>query len=127
MNATEPLPDQNLADAVADRIRSAIWSGQYQPGDRLDRTYDMHRAWTGQDFGDELPSQVFKDRVITCFIDDAFGVQSRQYMNVDNITWECDYPHSDSTWPQAPEALMKYLEGVSDEDIDKITDRKSVV
>ena len=35
MNATEPLPDQNLADAVADRIRAAIWSGQYQPGDRL--------------------------------------------------------------------------------------------
>jgi DNA-binding GntR family transcriptional regulator len=35
VNATEPLPDQNLADAVADRIRSAIWSGQYQPGDRL--------------------------------------------------------------------------------------------
>ena len=53
--------------------------------------------------------------------DDAFGEQSRQYKNVDNITWECDYPHSDSTWPQAPEALMKYLEGVSDEDIDKIT------
>lgn len=35
MNATDPLPDQNLADAVADRIRAAIWSGQYQPGDRL--------------------------------------------------------------------------------------------
>ncbi len=35
MNATDPLPDQNLADAVADRIRTAIWSGQYQPGDRL--------------------------------------------------------------------------------------------
>jgi DNA-binding GntR family transcriptional regulator len=35
VNATDPLPDQNLADAVADRIRTAIWSGQYQPGDRL--------------------------------------------------------------------------------------------
>ncbi len=35
MNGTDPLPDQNLADAVADRIRTAIWSGQYQPGDRL--------------------------------------------------------------------------------------------
>jgi DNA-binding GntR family transcriptional regulator len=35
VNATDPLPDQNLADAVADRIRAAIWSGQYQPGDRL--------------------------------------------------------------------------------------------
>ena len=42
-------------------------------------------------------------------------------MNIDNITWECDYPHSDSTWPQSPEALMKYLDGVSDTEIDKMT------
>ena len=47
--------------------------------------------------------------------------QNREYMNIDNITWECDYPHSDSTWPTAPEALMKYLDGVSDEDINKMT------
>jgi DNA-binding GntR family transcriptional regulator len=35
VNATEPLPDQNLADAVVGRIRAAIRTGQYQPGDRL--------------------------------------------------------------------------------------------
>jgi len=35
VNATGPLPDQSLADAVADRIREAIWSGAYAPGDRL--------------------------------------------------------------------------------------------
>ena len=40
---------------------------------------------------------------------------------MDNITWECDYPHSDSTWPQAPEMAMKYLEGVPDDEVDKIT------
>jgi Amidohydrolase len=89
--------------------------------ERIDYVYEHHRKWTGQDFGDQLPSQVFKDRVITCFIDDAFGVQSRDSLNIDNITWECDYPHSDSTWPQSPELLMKYLDGVSDGDIDKIT------
>ena len=68
-----------------------------------------------------LPSQVFKDRIITCFIDDAFGVDSRSYLNIDNITWECDYPHSDSTWPTAPESCMKYMDDVPDAEIDKIT------
>ena len=58
---------------------------------------------------------------ILCFIDDAVGIETRGHLNIDNITWECDYPHSDSTWPQAPEALMKYVEGVSDEEINKIT------
>jgi hypothetical protein len=89
--------------------------------ERFDYVYQHHRAWTGQDFGDYLPSQLFKERVITCFIDDAFGVDNRRYLNIDNITWECDYPHSDSTWPHSPEALMKYLAEVEDEEIDKIT------
>jgi predicted TIM-barrel fold metal-dependent hydrolase len=89
--------------------------------ERVDYVYEHHRAWTGQDFGDMLPSQVFNERIITCFIDDAFGVANRGYLNLDNITWECDYPHSDSTWPHSPEAAMKYLAEVPDEDIDKIT------
>src|SRR6202042_2406826 len=89
--------------------------------ERIDYVYEHHRKWTGQDFGDMLPSQLFKERIITCFIDDAFGIDSRRYMNVDMITWECDYPHSDSTWPTSPEDAMKYLGEVSDEDINKIT------
>ena len=35
MNTNDPLPDQSLSDAVVDRIRAAIWSGVYAPGDRL--------------------------------------------------------------------------------------------
>jgi hypothetical protein len=89
--------------------------------ERIDYVYEHHRKWTGQDFGDMLPSQVFKERIITCFIDDAFGIDSRRYLNLDNITWECDYPHSDSTWPQSPEAAMKYLADVPDDEINKIT------
>lgn len=35
MNTNDPLPDQSLSDAVVDRLRAAIWSGVYAPGDRL--------------------------------------------------------------------------------------------
>ncbi len=31
--------------------------------ERIDYVYQHHHKWTGQDFGDQLPSQVFKDRV----------------------------------------------------------------
>ena len=51
--------------------------------ERVDYVYQHHHAWTGQDFGDRLPSQVFSERIITCFIDDAFGVENRHYLNVD--------------------------------------------
>jgi predicted TIM-barrel fold metal-dependent hydrolase len=94
--------------------------------ERVDYSYQRHRAWTGQDFGDQLPSQVFNSRVVTCFIDDAFGIESRRHLNIDHVTWECDYPHSDSTWPSSPEQLMKSLVDCSDEEIDKITHRNAM-
>jgi len=94
--------------------------------ERVDYVYAHHKAWTGQDFGDKLPSQVFKERIVTCFIDDAFGVESRHHLNMDMVTWECDYPHSDSTWPNAPEIAMKYLAGVPDSEVDKITHQNAM-
>lgn len=89
--------------------------------ERVDYVYQHHKTWTNQDFGDRLPSQVFNDHVLTCFIDDAVGMEVRHHLNGDHIHWECDYPHSDSTWPNAPEMAMKYLDGLADEEIDKIT------
>ena len=89
--------------------------------ERVDRVYKMHRAWTHQDFGDKLPSEVFLERVALCFIADGFGVDSRDKLNLDMVNWECDYPHSDSTWPQGPEVLAEHLDGVPDDQIDKIT------
>jgi predicted TIM-barrel fold metal-dependent hydrolase len=89
--------------------------------ERIDRTYKMHRAWTHQDFGDKLPSEVFLDRIALCFIDDEFGVANRHMLNLDMVTWECDYPHSDSTWPLSPETLAIYLNDVPDDEIDKMT------
>jgi hypothetical protein len=89
--------------------------------ERADYVYQHHHQWTNQDFGDKLPSQVFNEQILTCFIDDAVGMEVRHHLNIDHIHWECDYPHSDSTWPNAPEMAMKYLEGLPREEIDKIT------
>ena len=72
---------------------------------RVDRTFEMHRAWTLQDFGGRLPSEVFREHFLTCFISDPVGIQLREAIGVDNIAWEADYPHSDSMWPEAPEEL----------------------
>ena len=70
-----------------------------------------------------LPSELFRERFITCFIDDAFGLEARAHLNMDMVTWECDYPHSDSTWPSSPELLWKSLQAaaLSDVEIAKVT------
>ena len=89
--------------------------------DRLDRTYDMHRAWTGQDFGDRVPSEVFRQHFLTCFIADPVGITLRHDIGLDNIAWECDYPHSDSSWPEAPEELERVAADVPEGELTRIT------
>jgi hypothetical protein len=64
---------------------------------------------------------VFKDQVITCFIKDDFGMEITDHLNLDMVTWESDYPHSDCTWPTSPETLMPAFERLSDDVINKIT------
>jgi len=96
--------------------------------ERVDRTYEMHRAWTLQDFGGRLPSEVFREHFLTCFISDPVGVALREQIGVDNIAWEADYPHSDSLWPGAPEELGAVFaaNNVTDDEASKITHQNAM-
>jgi len=89
--------------------------------ERVDYVYQHHRHWTHQDFGGKLPSEVFREHMITCFIDDPVGVRNRHGVGLGTITWECDYPHSDTTWPRSPEILARSLEGVPDSEVHQMT------
>jgi predicted TIM-barrel fold metal-dependent hydrolase len=91
--------------------------------ERIDRTYEMHRAWTLQDFGNRVPSDVFREHFLTCFISDPVGIAMRDRIGIDNMAWEADYPHSDSMWPSAPEELASEFVAyaVSESDIAKMT------
>jgi predicted TIM-barrel fold metal-dependent hydrolase len=89
--------------------------------ERIDYVYQQHRFWTHQEFGDQLPSQVARDHFTFCYISDHAGIEQRHAIGIDNITWECDYPHSDSTWPHSPESVAKQLTGLPDDEINKIT------
>jgi predicted TIM-barrel fold metal-dependent hydrolase len=89
--------------------------------ERCDFTYQHHREWTGVDLGGRMPSEVFRDHVLTCFIDDPAGIAQRHEIGVERITWECDYPHSDSTWPESPERLAPSLAGCTPEEVAMIT------
>lgn len=89
--------------------------------ERADFTFAHHNAWTNSNFGGKLPSDLFASNFITCFIDDKFGMRNTEFLNTDKITWECDYPHSDTVWPNCPEILWDSLKHLSPELIDKIT------
>src|SRR3546814_14030813 len=42
------------------------------------------------------------------------------------VTWECDYPHADTTWPEAPEFLWPALKSLSADVIDKVTHQNAM-
>ena len=84
----------------------------------------MHSTWTGQDFGKQKPSEVFRDHFLTCFISDPVGVALRNEIGIDNICWEADYPHSDSMWPERPRRTRRGAQranNVTDDEINKMT------
>jgi predicted TIM-barrel fold metal-dependent hydrolase len=89
--------------------------------ERVDYIYDRHHLWTGASFPERRPSEVFLEQVITCFITDIAGMEAREHLNLDMLTWECDYPHADSMWPLSPESLPAHVRGLSDAEIDKVT------
>ncbi len=78
--------------------------------ERADRVWEENRGWGGvADIVPEKPSSYFKDHVWGCFFDDAHGLKSVDEIGVDNITYESDYPHSDSTWPHTRQIAEKQM------------------
>ncbi len=90
--------------------------------DRCDRHY-VNQQWLGHDFGDKMPSDIFRDHSLACYVSDPVALKVRHDIGMDIIAWECDYPHSDSIWPDAPETVMREMvgAGATDEEIHKIT------
>ena len=90
--------------------------------ERTDFSNDRHKAWTNSQFpGPDKPSDTFRKHFLNCFIDDAFGLQNLQYIGEDMVAYECDYPHSDTLWPEVPERLWPTIRHLAPAQIAKIT------
>jgi len=82
--------------------------------ERADDVWSEHRAWGGvAEAIPEPPSTYYYRQVFGCFFRDRHGLESLDRVGVDNITFETDYPHTDSTWPNTLEVandLMGHLD-----------------
>ena len=67
-----------------------------------------------------LPSEYFRRNFMVTFEDDAIGVQTRDGIGVENLLWGNDYPHHDAIWPNSHRILDEIMEGVPQEDVDKM-------
>jgi predicted TIM-barrel fold metal-dependent hydrolase len=92
--------------------------------DRIDR-HVQNQSWLNgaNAFGGRMPSEIFRDQILACYITDPSGLLLRDRIGIDIIAWECDYPHTDTTWPESPEYAWREFEeaGCSPAEIHKIT------
>ena len=60
------------------------------------------------------------ERRDTGFFRDRHGLKSIYDIGVNNVTYETDYPHTDTTWPHTMEWVEKMMVGIPDEIVYKI-------
>ena len=127
MNAAMSLTDYLMSGVFEKFPKLEIAYSEGQIGwipyvlERADKVWEDNRGWGG--VADKVlkpPSEYYKEHVYGCFFDDPHGLQSLDSVGVDNVTFETDYPHSDSTWPHTKEVAEKLVKGLDDETIYKL-------
>jgi predicted TIM-barrel fold metal-dependent hydrolase len=89
--------------------------------ERADDVWREHRAWGGvKDVVLEPPSNYFRRQVYGCFFRDQHGLDSLDAIGADRITFETDYPHTDSTWPETRAVAEQMVRHLSDKDVYRI-------
>jgi predicted TIM-barrel fold metal-dependent hydrolase len=89
--------------------------------ERADNVWRDHRAWVGvKDIVPDPPSTYYYRQVFGCFFKDRHGLESLDRVGVDNITFETDYPHTDSTWPETKKIATEMMADLDDAAVYKI-------
>ncbi|MEZ5179828.1 MAG: hypothetical protein R2746_16540 [Acidimicrobiales bacterium] len=94
--------------------------------ERIDYVYKHHKAWTNQDFGDRLPSEVFSRAHPHLLHRRRRGHRGPLAPQPGPHPLGVRLPALRLHLAAAPEMAMRYLEGLPDEDIDKITHRNAM-
>jgi predicted TIM-barrel fold metal-dependent hydrolase len=84
--------------------------------ERADTVWDKHEAWQkSKALIPEPPSTYYYGRIFGCFTADHHGLHSLAEVGEDNICFETDYPHTDTTWPNSKEYIEKMLADFDDD------------
>lgn len=71
------------------------------------------------------PSELFRRQMYVDFWFETVGIQLRDFIGIDNIMWESDFPHITSTYPDSWKAVEHSVAGVAGEAREKILFRNA--
>ena len=91
----------------------------------VDDRYWRNRHWTNTKTK-KVPSDYFKDHMLATFIVDRSGVQVRNQIGIDNMSWSTDFPHHGNDWPYSRKVIDELFANVSSEERKKIICQNAV-
>jgi predicted TIM-barrel fold metal-dependent hydrolase len=89
--------------------------------ERADYVWERHRFYQNVD-QTTRPSDLYRRHIHGCFISDEHGVKARHEIGIENITWESDYPHSDSNWPHSRKMAEEVFREVPDAEVHQMVE-----
>ena len=91
----------------------------------LDRLDHMHRVngdkwdvWGGTSLH---PGEVLRRNFWFCLLDEPSAMVQRHRIGVENILFETDFPHTDTSWPNSQDLLHQHLAGLPADEIARIS------
>ena len=80
--------------------------------DRLEHHYrkqgDRRGTWTGSKL---TAAEMLQRNFWFCLVDEPSAMVQLDRIGVENILFETDFPHNDSSWPDTQELLHKHMAG----------------
>ena len=76
--------------------------------ERADRMWLRHKHYSGLD--DRLPLEIFRQNMYLCMIEEPVCLRYRGDIGIEKIMWECDYPHTDTTWPNSLASAREHFD-----------------
>jgi uncharacterized protein len=83
-----------------------------------DHEWERRRLWTEGILS--RPSDAFRRQIYVDFWFERSGIELRDFIGIDNIMWESDYPHITSTYPNSWEHVERAIVGVPDDERQKL-------
>jgi predicted TIM-barrel fold metal-dependent hydrolase len=67
-----------------------------------------------------MPSRIFHRNFWATFMIDTVGIELRHRLNVDQLMWSTDYPHTGTDWPNSRVTIARLFRGVDRAEVKKM-------
>ncbi len=95
--------------------------------ERMDDVWEMHRAWAFTNGRhSEPPSTYWHRQMYGCFFRDHHGMEALHRIGRDRVTFESDYPHTDTTWPHTQKLFAEQVADLDDETVEMIARKNAI-